>query len=78
MENNPYLIGQILKVSDELHTLYCKVVRGGDVPPQLAGNSVFIAATETPVQALSQLRLRMNPYIAWAKQYRTKSVDEKG
>ncbi|GMO30627.1 MAG: hypothetical protein Ta2F_05910 [Termitinemataceae bacterium] len=78
MENNPYLIGQILKVSDELHTLYCKVVRDGDIPPQLAGNSVFITASETPDQALSQLRLRMNPYISWAKQYCTKSITEKG
>jgi hypothetical protein len=78
MEDAPYLIGQILKISDELHALYCKVVRKDDVPPQLAGNSVFIAASETPMQALSQLRLRMNPYISWAKQYRTKKIDEKG
>jgi hypothetical protein len=78
MENTPYLIGQLLKVSDELHTLYCKIVRQDDVPPILAGASVFVTATETPCQALSQLGKRVKPYIDWAKQYRTKNVEEKG
>ncbi len=78
MENTAYLVGQILKISDELHALYCNSVRGGDIPPQLAGNSLFVTASETPVQALSQLSTRMNPYISWAKQYRTKNVKDKG
>jgi hypothetical protein len=77
MENMAYLVGQILKISDELHTLYCKVVRNGDVPPQLAGSALFVAAGETPSQVLAQLSLRMNPYITWAKQYRFKNIDEK-
>lgn len=77
MENMPYQIGQLLKVADELHTLYCKVVRDGNVPPQLAGNSLFVAATETPVRALTQLSPRLSPYLAWAKQYRTKGIHEK-
>jgi hypothetical protein len=72
MENTPYLIGQFLKLCDELHAFYCKIVREGDVPPQLAGISVLVTDSERPVQALDQLRLRMNPYIAWARQYRTK------
>ncbi|MDR1922604.1 MAG: hypothetical protein LBS31_12820 [Candidatus Adiutrix sp.] len=72
MENTAYLIGQILKISDELHAFYCEIKRDGDVPPQLAGNSVFAAATETPVAAIAQLGIRMNPYISWAKQHRTK------
>ena len=71
MENKAYLVGQLLKVSDELHSMYCRVQRKGDVPPQLAGNSVFVAASETPVKALAVLGQRMNPYISWAKQYRT-------
>lgn len=75
MENTAYLVGQLLKVSDDLHAMYCKVVREGDVPPQLAGNSVFIAASDTPVRALAQLSLRMCPYIAWAEQYRTKGIN---
>jgi hypothetical protein len=78
VENTPYLIGQILKISDELHALYCKVVRNGAVPPQLAGGSLFVTASETPIQALSQLRLRVAPYISWAKQYRTKNGADKG
>ncbi len=78
MENAAYLMGQILKVSDELHAHYCRVVREGSIPPQLAGNSMFVTATETPVQALAQLGMRMMPYLAWAKQYQTKGIKEKG
>jgi hypothetical protein len=68
MENTAYLIGQLLKISDELHVLYCKAVRKGDVPPQLAGNAVFNTAAENPIQALSMLCTRMTPYLAWVKQ----------
>ncbi|KLU64841.1 hypothetical protein DEAC_c31690 [Desulfosporosinus acididurans] len=71
MESMAYLVGQLLKISDELHTLYCNVVRG-DVPPQLVGSALFATAGETPYQAMAQLSLRMNPYITWAKQYRFK------
>lgn len=77
MENMAYLVGQVLKISDELHTLYCKVVRSGDVPPQLAGSALYVTAGETPNQALAQLSLRMNPYITWAKQYRFKNIEKK-
>ena len=78
MEDIPYLIGQILKVSDELHAFYCKVVRDDSVPPQLAGNSLMASALEMPERTLAQLGQRMLPYLAWAKQYRTKKIDEKG
>lgn len=74
MENAAYLVGQLLKVSDELHSMYCRVKREGDIPPQLAGNSVFVSASETPVKALAVLGQRMSPYIAWAEQYRTKGI----
>jgi hypothetical protein len=73
MQAVPYLIGQFLKVSDELHALYCQVVRKGDVPPQLIGNSLMTAALETPVQALAQLAPRLKPYYAWAQQYSRKN-----
>jgi hypothetical protein len=73
METIPYFIGQMLKISDELHVLYCKVVRKGEVPPQLAGNALVIAAMETPAQALRQLGQRISPYLAWAKQYSNKN-----
>jgi len=78
MENLPYLIGQILKISDELHTLYCKVVRDGNIPPQLAGNSLMVSALEAPERMLAQLAQRINPYLAWAKQYRTKECEIQG
>lgn len=78
MENMAYLVGQLLKISDELHTLYCKAVRGGDVPPQLAGSALFVTAGEIPHQAITQLSIRMNPYITWAKQYRYKNIKDEG
>lgn len=78
MQDTAYLIGQLLKISDELHALYCEIKRDGDVPPQLAGNSVFITASETPAQALALLSTRMNPYIAWADQYSRQGKEKSG
>lgn len=78
MENMAYLVGQLLKISDELHTLYCKVVRSGDIPPQLAGSALFVTSGETPQQAITQLSIRMSPYITWAKQYRFKNIEDEG
>lgn len=78
MENMAYLVGQLLHISDEMHALYCIVERKGDVPPQLAGNSMFVTARETPNLAISQLSVRISPYIMWAKQYRYKNIQEKG
>ncbi|HHW94528.1 MAG TPA: hypothetical protein GX736_01160 [Mogibacterium sp.] len=78
MNKFPYQYGQLLKVSDELHTLYCNVVRKGEVPPQLAGSGLYQTAVDSPVRALRQLGQRMNPYITWAKYYRTKNVPEEG
>lgn len=74
MDELAYLIGELLHVSDELHTLYCNIKRDGDIPPQLAGSALFVTAGEMPYQALSQLSTRMAPYIAWAKQYRYKNI----
>lgn len=78
MESLPYLYGQLLKVSDELHALYCKAVRDSDLPTQLVGGSLYQAAAEAPIRTLNLLGQRMNPYILWAKTYRTKNVSEKG
>lgn len=78
MQDTAYQIGQVLKISDALHALYCEVKRDGDIPPQLAGNSVFVTASETPVKALALLCTRMNPYISWAKQYRTQNKEKSG
>lgn len=78
METTPYLMGQLLKAADELHALYCKVVRNNQIPPQLVGSALFVAASETPDRALSQLSARMRPYLSWAQQYRTKNEDSSG
>ena len=77
MESLPYLYGQLLKVSDELHALYCHAVRNGDLPTQLAGGGLYQAAAEAPFRTLSLLGQRMNPYISWAKTHKTKKNDEK-
>jgi hypothetical protein len=77
MESTAYLVGQLLKISDELHTLYCNAVRNEGVPPQLAGIALFVTACDMPIQAIAQLSLRMNPYITWAKQYRFKDIKDK-
>lgn len=69
MEKLPYLYGQLLKVSDELHLLYCKVVRKESYPTQFAGSAVYQAAIETPVRTLNMLGQRMRPYIVWARTY---------
>jgi len=78
MQDMAYSIGQLLKISDELHALYCEIKRDGEVPPQLAGNSVFVTASETPAQAVALLCTRMVPYIAWADQYRRQDKDKSG
>jgi len=75
MEHTAYLVGQILNISDGLHELYCKVVRDGSIPPQLAGNGLLITASETPERALSQLNTRMAPYLGWARQYASKGLE---
>ncbi|WP_416177225.1 hypothetical protein [Dialister sp.] len=72
MKGLPYQLGQLLKISDDLHAFYCKIVRNGDVPPRLAGASLYVSASETPVKALAQLSVRMLPYITWAKSFRYK------
>lgn len=77
MTNLPYLYGQLLKAADELHILYCQVVRNEDVPPQLVGSSLFQAASDAPLRTLTQLQQRLMPYYTWAKTYRFKEVNEK-
>ncbi len=74
MNNAPYLIGNLLKISDDLHALYCKEVRSNNLPPQLLGNALMAAALDSPEQALAQLALRITPYLGWAKTNKTESV----
>lgn len=77
MQDFPYLFGQILKVSDELHEMYCKVVRNNDVPNTLAGSGMYIMGGEQPYKALGILGDRMNPYISWARSYASKGIETK-
>lgn len=78
MQEFPYLFGQLLKVSDALHEIYCKVMRDNDVPNALAGSGLYVAGAEQPYKTLAVLGQRMNPYIAWAKRYRGKDIQKKG
>ncbi len=67
----PFLVGRMMKLADELHALYCKEVRD-ELPPQLVGNALMSAALDNPIQALSQLALRLKPYYGWAQTFRGK------
>ena len=78
MQEFPYLFGQMLKISDALHVMYCKVVRGNDIPNTLAGSGVYIAGAEQPYKTLGVLGKRMSPYITWAKSYSEKNIQIKG
>lgn len=78
MQEFSYLFGQLLKVSDELHEMYCKVVRKNEMPNTLAGSGLYAAGAEQPYKTLGILGQRMNPYITWAKSYRTKGIEEGG
>ncbi|MEN6490237.1 MAG: hypothetical protein ABFD66_15380 [Smithella sp.] len=74
MNNTPYLVGRMLKVADELHAVYCKEVRKNNLPPQLLGNALMVAALDSPTQAISQLALRIVPYLGWARTNATESA----
>ena len=76
MDNLPYLYGQLLKAADELHALYCRVVRKGAYPSQFIGSSLFHDAAEMPVRTINLLSQRIMPYYSWAKSYRFKNVQE--
>ena len=67
MKSPPYLIGRLLSLADQLHVQYCRVVRKGQVPPQLVGNALMTNAMETPVKALALFWQRIKPYHAWAQ-----------
>nr|WP_303038915.1 hypothetical protein [Enterocloster clostridioformis] len=78
MQKFPYLFGQLLKVSDALHEIYCKIERDNNVPNVLAGSGLYVSGAEQPYKTLAVLGQRMNPYIAWAKRYRAKNIQKKG
>jgi hypothetical protein len=78
MTDTAFMTGRLLRLCDELHTLYCRVERKGEVPPQLAGASMLTTASDSPDRAIAIIQKRMMPYITWAKTYRyRKNLDEK-
>ncbi|KAF0189584.1 MAG: hypothetical protein FD168_839 [Desulfobulbaceae bacterium] len=75
MKESAFLLGRFLRVADEIHRLYCEVVRKKDLPPELCGSSMLVSMMEAPGMALDQLAMRSAPYVKWASAYHD---DEKG
>ena len=71
MNEFPYLFGQLLKISDAVHELYCEEVRK-DVPTQFVGSSMYSVASEMPLQTFNLLIQRVQPYLAWCRTNRKK------
>jgi len=67
MNETAFKLGQLLAAADVVHAGYCADVRGGDVPPALLGNQVFVMAQTAPAKALAMLCRRWKPYDGWAK-----------
>lgn len=75
MENAPYLIGRFLNLSDGLHAVWCRNVKGKDpLPTQLLGSSLYASFQLNPIQAFANAGLRLKPYLDWAKTNQTKDV----
>ena len=68
MNERDYLLGQLLQFADRLHIVYCHGVRGGQVPPQLIGNSLMDQAGQNPAKALAILQQRLPVYERYATQ----------
>lgn len=69
MKDSAIQLGRFLRVADEIHRLYCEVVRNNDLPPELCGSSMLVSMMESPGMTLSQLALRSAPYVKWARAY---------
>lgn len=67
MNSAAYRLGQLCAAFDVIHSAYCHVERGGDLPPHFIGNAAFQAASRNPIGALGQLCQRAGPYQAWLK-----------
>lgn len=75
MKESAFLLGRCLRVADEIHSLYCEVVRKKQFPSQLCGSSMLVGMMESPSTSLSQLAMRSAPYVKWASACRD---NEKG
>jgi hypothetical protein len=67
MQQPAFLLGRFLALADLLHEQYCRVVRKGDVPPQLLGYQHFAMAADNAQVALSVLHSRFGVYYQWAR-----------
>ena len=67
MKESAFLLGRCLRITDEIHRLYCEVVRKKDLPPELCGSSLLVSMMESPATTLGQLAMRSAPYIKWAR-----------
>jgi len=67
MKESAFLLGRCLRVADEIHRLYCEVVRKKEFPSQLCGSSMLVGMMESPATSLSQLAMRSAPYVKWAR-----------
>ncbi len=75
MNESAFLLGRCLRVADEVHRLYCEVVRNKDLPPELCGSALLVSMMESPGMTLSQLAMRSAPYVKWARAFHD---DQKG
>ena len=69
MNESAYQLGRFLRVADEIHRLYCEIVRKKDIPPELCGSSLLTSMLEAPARTLDQLALRSSPYVKWARAF---------
>ena len=69
MNESAYQLGRFLRVADEIHRLYCEIVRNKSIPPELCGSSLLTAMLESPARTLDQLAMRSAPYVKWAQAF---------
>lgn len=77
MKESAFLLGRFLRVADEIHRMYCEVVRKKELPPELCGSSILVSMMESPGLALDQLAMRSAPYVKWAGSYRYQQEEKK-
>ncbi len=67
MGESAFLLGRFLRIGDEVHRLYCEVVRDGGIPPDLCGSGLLGSMMESPITTFNQFSMRFMPYLKWAK-----------
>jgi hypothetical protein len=69
MNESVFQLGRFLRIADEIHRLYCEVVRPDDKLPELCGSSLLSPMLESPLRAFNQLAIRVTPYLKWVKRF---------